>query len=167
MIVLSFAVYTETPREMSLCGGQCPVWGWREAGRRSAEALWEVWLQGVFSPRSEPRCDHQLPLHHPSVPRAESLQGLPPTSILHWGTYTMKYSKQNVGGVMLLWHPVNAVKNSGLLVRNKKNLIIRSLLTYFFKFVTWADEFFKVVKKRWNHEVWVLQFMDICWAGCP
>ena len=81
---------------MSLRGGECPLWGWGEARRRTAEALREVWLQGVFSARSEPCCDDHLPVHHQSVPRAGALQGLPETGFLRRGTDTVSHCKQYV-----------------------------------------------------------------------
>lgn len=70
---------------MPLCGRQCPVRGWREARWRTPEVVREVWLQGVFSARSEPCRDHQLPLHYKPVLHAGTLQGLPKAHFLHWG----------------------------------------------------------------------------------
>lgn len=90
----SLSARSEATREVPLRGGQHPVWGWREARWRSAEAVWEVWLQGVFYARCEPCCDHQLSLHHPSVPRARALQSVPQNCFLHWGTYSFKLFKQ-------------------------------------------------------------------------
>lgn len=87
---LSVSLRSEATREVPLRGGQHPVWGRREARWRPAEAVWEVWLQGAFPARSEPRCDHQLSLHHPSVPRAGTIQGVPQNCFLHWGTYTLR-----------------------------------------------------------------------------
>lgn len=93
---LMFRSFTCSPSEacgeVPLRGGQHPVRGWGEARRRSAEDVREVWLQGVFSARSEPRRDHQLPLHHDSVPRAGTVAGLSQTRFLHRGTWvTLKF----------------------------------------------------------------------------